>query len=582
MIPQTYIKQLLEKSDIVELIGAEIELTKDGKNYFGACPFHRSKDIANAGRQFSVAPAKDFYYCFGCGAHGSVINFFMVFKGLKFVEAIELLATKVGLPAPTVIPHRAKNNEETAAITSSLGKAHLYYKNELKTASHAILFLKKFKISGKTASKFQIGYAPDGWNNLKTVFMNEYPEKSIECGITISKDNGKIYDKFRDRIIFPLFGLKGNLSGFVGRVIDSGKTPIYLRNSAHHATSPASEIFGFVQAEKEIHIRKHVLVVQGCLEVLILHEHGIRNSVSTPGELKFRVKSDYIEQLFRKTKLILFCFANTESGNLAAWQTMEGALPVITDDKAIRFVVLPEGEGPSSVLAKDDGENEFRMLQRTAIPLSEFLLRRMTERHNVRSIEGRAAMMAEATELLNEIKAPHMKELLQEKIRELYRNDLGLLNSVEEHDNWLDRVITTARKELIIVSPWITRQGIERFSLCDKIASATRRGVATTIYTDVELNQDRKNSSSGDLFADGSYDALTSVGAEIKFVTSLHSKMVICDTNLLCVGSFNWLSAAKTGRFKRHELSIVHGDGGVAKEKLTFLDGMASRASKYA
>lgn len=575
MIPTTYIESLVEAADIVDVIGSEVELKKAGQNHVGICPFHRSGQV-----QFSVSPEKRFYHCFGCGAHGSVIGFMMEFHGLKFVEAVEQLAQKVGVAPPESGYRGLSAKQKLAGIEPLLDAAYKFYKSRLKNTPEAICFMKSRGITGPTAAKFGIGYAPDGWQNLAPVVGKAYESADIlKSGLAIRNESGRTYDRFRNRLIFPLFQANGAPAGFVGRSIDGAKQKI-LRQPQDDDAPVRSKIFGNLVATKAIQAERHVIIVPGCMDVLAMHERGFQNVVSIPA--LGRTSVEIISALFRQVPLILICFDNTEFGNRTAWSVMEASLPAITDKRNIRFVALPEGKSPSSMLDQQDGVGNLRLLLQGAMPLPDFLLESLVSEWNVHTIEGRAGLMSTATEIVHKIKAPFIQQFVRERLEALCSEDLELLTTTEEHDEFLSRTIDEAESELAVVSPWITKQGLERSDICRKIYSATQRGVDVTIYTDAQLNRARKdNSRTGDLFEDGSHAALVASGAKIVFVRRIHSKLLVADRSVLCVGSFNWLSAAGRGRFKRQEISTVHRTGGIEKQKEALLGKLKERAIEY-
>lgn len=311
-----------------------------------------------------------------------------------------------------------------------------------------------------------------------------------------------------------------------------------------------------------------------------MHERGFHNVVSIPA--LGRTSVQIIASLFRQVPLVLICFDNTDMGNRSAWAVMEASLAEISDKKNIRFVSLPEGQSPTSTLDLEDGGANMRLLLQGAMPLPDFLLEGLVSEFDVRSIEGRAGLMSCASDIVDKIKAPYVQQFIRERLEALCREDLELLTTTEEHDEFLSRTIDEAESELVVVSPWITKQGLERSDICKKIYAATKRGVKVTIYTDAQLNKARKdNSRTGDLFDDGSHAALIASGAKIVFVRRIHSKLVVADRSVLCIGSFNWLSAAGRGRFKRQEISTVHRTGAIDKQKSALLGNLEERAVDY-
>ena len=529
MIPTSYIDSLLASVDIVELIGQTVPLRKTGSNYSGVCPFHK----ADKG-SFTVAPEKRFYHCFGCGAHGSAINFVIQQYGMSFVEAVEFLGDMLGWPSLETSPARRASQKKLVNKSEAFDVALKYYRQKLKESPKAIDFLKNRGISGKTAAKFGLGFAPEAWHNLEAAFGSDYRSSNVlESGLVIQTDQGRVYDRYRDRLILPFFDNRRQIVGLIGRSIGSAE-PTFLLPPRNDSPLSGFDIFGLSQARSAIRESASAIVAQGCLDVLALHERGFDNSVSIARSRT--VTSDHVSVIFRSTSLILFCFDATANGNRLAWRAMEAALPVLTDKNSIRFVLLPDGQSPSNTVSRGDSLGEFRLSLKSAIPLSEFLVQTLTQRHDIKSVEGRAAMMRDATDLLEKIRAPFIKQFIRERLDALCQDDLELLSSTEEHDACLDRALSTAVGDIVIVSPWISRQGVERFDFCKKVSEARQRGVSITIFTDLELNQDRSNGSpSGDLIADGSYAALVAAGARIEFVCKIHSKILVVDESMMCI-----------------------------------------------
>lgn len=575
MIPTAYIETLVEAADIVDVISTEVELKKAGQNYVGICPFHKSTHV-----QFTVSPAKRFYHCFGCGAHGSVIGFLMEYHGLKFVEAVEQLARKIGCALPDTGKHRPATKLKFVDNEPLLDAAFKFYRSQLKTVPEAIRFMKSRGITGPTAAKYGIGFAPDGWQNLESVLGDAYKtEGVIKAGLAIRNESGRTYDRFRKRLIFPLFKPNGAPAGFVGMSID-GAEPKILRHPQADEAPAQSKIFGNLVAQKAMQAERRVIVVPGCMDVLAMHERGFHNVVSIPA--LGRTSVEIIASLFRQVRLILICFDNTDSGNRTAWSVMEASLPAITDKHNIRFAALPEGLSPSSILCQEDGVANLHLLLQGAKPLPDFLLEGLVSDWDVHSIEGRAGLMSSATEIVDKIKAPYIQKYIRDRLYTLCSEDIELLTTTEEHDTFLSQTIDGAKSDLVVVSPWITKQGLERSGICRKIFAATKRGVEVTIYTDAQLNRARKeNSRTGDLFDDGAHAALVASGAKIVFVLHIHSKLVVADCSVLCVGSFNWLSAVGRDWFKHHEISTVHRTGAIEKQKKVLLGNLEERAVEY-
>jgi DNA primase len=596
MIPTEYIDDLLSKADIVRIIGAEVALTKLGQNYFGTCPFHGDSHPEEDGlrpRSFSVSREKNFYHCLACNAHGSVINFYIKHRGVTFPIAVELLAMAVGAEPPPLEGHRAVAKAKSDAVSDTLGLALEYYHKALRCSAPAITVLKEAGISGQTAARYRIGFAPDGWENLVPVFKNEYAKRCVEAGLAVTNEKiGKTYDRLRNRVIFPTLDSRGQVVGLAGLALGPN-VPEYLRTTrpkkakigkkVKKATKaewelhdPKASMFGLSQANSSMHAKRFVVLVQDCLDVLRLHEGGVYNVVS-PAEAG-KLKPENVERLFRRTPCIICCFPSTKRGASLAWSTMKAVLPALTDSVQVRFAMLPDEQSPGDILQQEDGRELFQLFLNSSIPLSEYFLQGLVSKRDLGDIEGRAKVLSEADKLLATISATNTKALLDEAVRDLVTDRLELLDSVDEHDQWLMNAIATASAEVLIVSPWITGAGIKRFDLCVCIAAAVARGVKVTVYTDIEFSRERRRRfEAGELRDDGAEAALMAAGVYLHHVSRIHSKIVAVDNTALCIGSFNWLSAAKTGPYQRHEVSLVHRQGNIATRKAKLLAVMQSR-----
>jgi DNA primase len=599
MIPREYIDDLLSKADIVRIIGAEVALTKSGQNYFGDCPFHgdsHQQDDSPRQKSFSVSREKNFYHCFACNAHGSVINFYIEHRGVTFPIAVELVAMAVGAEPPPLEGHRAVAKAKSDAVTETLGLALDYYHKALRCSSPAITVLKEAGISGQTAARYRVGFAPDNWENLAQVFKNDYEKRCVEAGLAITNEkSGRTYDRLRNRVIFPTLDSRGQVVGLAGLALGPN-VPEYLRTTrakkdkvgkklervkkaAGDLHDSKASMFGLSQANSSMHAKQFVVLVQDCLNVLRLHEGGFYNVVS-PAEAG-KLKPENVERLFRRTPCIVCCFPGTKRGASLAWSTMKAVLPALSDGLQVRFAMLPDEQSPGDILQQEDGRELFQLFLNSSIPLSEYFLQGLVSKRNLGDIEGRAKLLSEADKLLETINAPHTKALLNEAVQDLVTDRLELLDSVDEHDQWLMNAIATASAEVLIVSPWITGAGIKRFDLCERIAAAVARGVKVTVYTDIEFSRERRRRfGAGELRDDGAEAALVAAGVYLHHVSRIHSKIVTVDNSALCIGSFNWLSAAKTGPYQRHEVSIVHREGNIAARKAKLLSIMHSRLER--
>ena len=422
MIPQSFVQDLLNRLDIVDVVDRYVPLKKAGANYVACCPFHSEKSPS-----FSVSPTKQFYHCFGCGAHGSAIGFVMEHQGLGFVEAVEELARSAGLTVPKEESSHYESKTEGGldALSEALQHATHYYRDELKRSEVAIAYLKKRGLSGEIAARFGIGYAPGGWQNLATVF-SDYQEKSlVQAGLVIEGE-GKRYDRFRDRIMFPIINQKGAVIGFGGRVLETGE-PKYLNSPETPLFEKGRELYGLFQARQAIRAAGKVIVVEGYMDVVALAQHGVEYAVATLGTATTPV---HVQKLLRQTDNVVFCFDGDTAGRKAAWRALENSLALVGDEKSIKFLFLPQGEDPDSYIRKK-GKAEFEALLESAMPMSEFLLRELAAGVDMQTMEGRAHFLKLAQPLAQQVAAPALRVMLQQRLAELAgvsRNELeGLI-----------------------------------------------------------------------------------------------------------------------------------------------------------
>ena len=425
MIPQSFIQDLLNRLDIVDVVDRYVPLKKAGANYVACCPFHSEKSPS-----FSVSPTKQFYHCFGCGAHGSAIGFVMEHQGLGFVEAVEELARSVGLTVPKEDSGRYERKAEGdfEALSEAMQLATHYYRDELKRSEAAIAYLKKRGLSGEIAARFGIGYAPGGWQNLAAPFPDYQSKTLVQAGLVIEGE-GKRYDRFRDRIMFPILNQKGAVIGFGGRVLETGE-PKYLNSPETPLFEKGRELYGLFQARQAIRAAGKVLVVEGYMDVVALAQHGVEYAVATLGTATTPV---HVQKLLRQSDNVVFCFDGDTAGRKAAWRALENSLALVGDEKSLRFLFLPQGEDPDSYVRKE-GKAAFEAQLEAALPLSEFLLRELAAGVDMKTLEGRAHFLKLAQPLVQQVAAPALRLMLQQKLAELSgisRNELDGLMPVK-------------------------------------------------------------------------------------------------------------------------------------------------------
>ncbi len=412
MIPQSFIQDLLNRVDIVDVVESYIPLKKAGANFAACCPFHGEKTPS-----FTVSPSKQFYHCFGCGAHGTAISFVMEYAGLGFVEAVKELAVNAGMPVPDEKDDNfsKKVQPETEDLYEIMRQATQYYRSQLKQSETAIEYLKKRGLSGEIAARFGIGYAPGGWQNLAAVFQDYNAKPLVECGLVIESEEGKRYDRFRDRIMFPIQNQRGMVIGFGGRVLGQGE-PKYLNSPETPLFEKGLELYGLPQARKAIRDAGRVLVVEGYMDVVALAQHSVEYAVATLGTATTPM---HVQKLLRQSDSVMFCFDGDDAGRRAAWRALENSLGLIVDGKDLSFLFLPQGEDPDSYIRQAGKDGFEKLLQQEALPLSAFLLRELVAKVDMQTQEGRAKLLELARPLQGQIKAPVFGLMLRKRLAEL-------------------------------------------------------------------------------------------------------------------------------------------------------------------
>ncbi|RFC34073.1 MAG: DNA primase [Candidatus Nitrotoga sp. LAW] len=410
MIPKSFIHDLLNRLDIVDVIERYVPLKKAGANYVACCPFHNEKSPS-----FTVSQSKQFYHCFGCSAHGTAIGFVMEHGGLGFVDAVEELARSVGVTVPreAPMPEQAQH-KVTPDLYEIMQSATRYYRDQLKQSSPAIDYLKRRGLSGEIALRFGIGYAPEGWQNLGNVFANYQDSSLLETGLVIENEDGKRYDRFRDRIMFPIVNTRGQVIGFGGRVLDSGE-PKYLNSPETALFEKGRELYGLFHALKAIRAKRQVLVVEGYMDVVALAQHGVEYAVATLGTA---TTPYHVQKMLRLTDKVMFCFDGDAAGQRAAWRAMENALPQLIDGKSIGFLFLPSRHDPDSFI-REHGTAAFEQLLHEALPLSSYVLRELSTQIDLHTQEGRTTLLQRAKPLLTVISAPTTALLLRKEVAAL-------------------------------------------------------------------------------------------------------------------------------------------------------------------
>jgi DNA primase len=408
VIPHSFLQDLLNRVDIVDVVGKYVQLKKGGANFMGLCPFHNEKSPS-----FTVSPTKQFYHCFGCGAHGTAIGFLMEHAGLTFPEAVNDLAQSVGLTVPQepspiqgggYAP--AVSKAVTTALSDVMQTACDFYRKQLRAAPTAIQYLKKRGLTGEIAARFGLGYAPDGWQNLEATFPNYRDEALVESGLVIvseksdAQGQNRRYDRFRERIMFPIRNVKGQVIGFGGRVLDGGE-PKYLNSPETPLFNKGSELYGLFEARLAIREQHYVLVVEGYMDVVALAQLGFQNAVATLGTACTPI---HVQKLLRQTDTVIFSFDGDSAGRRAARRALDACLPHAADNRTIRFLFLPSEHDPDSYVREFGTEGFAEQVER-AMPLSQFMLNEVLAGKELDQPEGRARALFDAKPLLQALPA---------------------------------------------------------------------------------------------------------------------------------------------------------------------------------
>lgn len=422
-IPQSFIDELLNRIDIVDVIESRVPLKKAGREFHACCPFHNEKTPS-----FTVSPGKQFYHCFGCGAHGSALGFLMDYENLSFPEAIEELARAAGMEVPREAGTGSGSDAHRHDHYSLLEKAEHFYRNQLRQhpqAARAVDYLKTRGLSGEIAQTFGLGYAPPGWDSL----LNHLPDNhsrqlALELGLLVQKDDGSSYNRFRDRVMFPIRDRRGRCIGFGGRVLGDEK-PKYMNSPESPVFHKGQELYGLFEARKAGQKLERLLVVEGYMDVVALAQFGLTHAVATLGTA---TTPEHLERLYRTVSEVVFCFDGDAAGRRAAWRALENALPVMRDGREARFLFLPEGEDPDT-LVRRIGAEAFRQKTVESIPLSQFLFESLRRQVDTGSVDGRARLVELAKPLLVRLPDSVFRDLMLEQLAQISGLKTALLQA---------------------------------------------------------------------------------------------------------------------------------------------------------
>ncbi len=418
LIPQSFIDDLLNRTDIVDVVSSRVQLKKAGKNYTACCPFHKEKTPS-----FSVSPDKQFYYCFGCGAGGNALGFLMDHDNLDFPQAVEDLAKAAGMEIPreeSGRPHKPRQPTDSP-LYPLLTAAADFYRQALKSHPQrkaAVDYLKGRGLTGEIARDFGLGFAPPGWDNLyKHLSSDTLQQKAmIDAGLLVENaETGKRYDRFRDRVMFPIRDSRGRIIAFGGRVLGDDK-PKYLNSPETPVFHKGQELYGLFEARKNNRNLDEIIVVEGYMDVIALAQQGLRNAVATLGTA---TSEEHLKRLFRVVPSVLFCFDGDQAGRNAAWRALEATLSSLQDGRRARFLFLPEGEDPDT-LVRSEGTDAFRArINQHAQPLADYFFQQLTEEADPRSLEGKAHMATLAAPLIDKVPGANLRTLMRQRLLEI-------------------------------------------------------------------------------------------------------------------------------------------------------------------
>lgn len=418
LIPQSFIDDLLNRTDIVDVVSSRIQLKKTGKNYSACCPFHKEKTPS-----FTVSPDKQFYYCFGCGAGGNALGFVMDHDQLEFPQAIEELAKRAGMDVPREESGRGHKPRQPvdSPLYPLLNAAAEHYRQALKShpqRKYAVEYLKGRGLTGEIARDFGLGFAPPGWDNLLKQLGGDALQQKvmIDAGLLIENaENGRRYDRFRDRIMFPIRDSRGRVIAFGGRVLGDDK-PKYLNSPETPVFHKGQELYGLYEARKHNRDLDEIMVVEGYMDVIALAQQGLRNAVATLGTA---TSEEHLKRLFRIVPSVLFCFDGDAAGRNAAWRALESTLSSLQDGRRARFLFLPDGEDPDT-LVRAEGTDAFRArINQHAQPLADYFFQQLSEEADPRSLEGKAHLVTLAAPLIDKIPGNNLRALMRQRLSEI-------------------------------------------------------------------------------------------------------------------------------------------------------------------
>ncbi len=418
-IPDAFIDELLARTDIVEVVGARVPLKRQGKEYSACCPFHDERSPS-----FTVSPTKQFYHCFGCGAHGTALSFLMNYDRLEFLDAVEELARRNGMDVPRETQQRNQNND-TRDLFSALEAAARFFQRQLEGSDKARSYLDGRGVDAATRAQFLIGYAPDGYSALKDALGTDERRMKLldRAGLFSKNDRGHVYDKFRDRVMFPIHDRRGRVIAFGGRVLQKDDGPKYLNSPETALFHKGRELYGLWQVRQANQKITRLIVVEGYMDVVSLFQFGVKEAVATLGTA---TTPEHAELLFRNAPDVYFCFDGDAAGQRAAWRALESVLPRMKDGRQAFFLFLPDGEDPDTIV-RQEGASGFDARLQQAMPLSEFFFQELGKDIKLGTLDGKARLAERARPMLAQIPEGAFGDLMRQRLGEI--TGLGAVQS---------------------------------------------------------------------------------------------------------------------------------------------------------
>ena len=409
-IPQSFINDLLDRTDIVDVIDARVPLKKAGRSFKACCPFHEEKTPS-----FNVVPDKQFYHCFGCQVSGTALTFLMEYDRLDFVEAVETLAKMAGVEVPREAD-RSPPPEDHSRLYEALEKAEKVYRHQLRSAEGAVDYLKNRGVTGVVARDFALGFAPDAWHTMEEAFKDDQKIRTADllaAGLLTKNDKGNIYDRFRDRVMFPIRDVRGRVIGFGGRVMGDADGPKYLNSPETPVFHKGRELYGLFEARNALRRIEQLIVVEGYMDVVALSQAGIANCVASLGTA---ATTDHFQKLYRYSEEVVCCFDGDAAGRRAAWKALENALTTLTDGRQLKFMFLPDGEDPDSLVRKE-GKRAFLDRVADAAPAIEYLFSELSTGLDIRQLDGQARLASLVQPYIEKVPTGVLKQLMRNNRR---------------------------------------------------------------------------------------------------------------------------------------------------------------------